>query len=105
VEGAPTADIPAATASPNDSLSDEKSKHQLRVEQLKLKLARTEADNIHKLATLEKRLARLEDMVSKQRNRIYKLEPNRKATETELKAKLRSAHVSAKEISVHFWLM
>ena len=54
VEGAPTADNPPATAGPNNSLSDEKSKHWLRVEQLKLELARNEADHIRKLATLEK---------------------------------------------------
>jgi hypothetical protein len=46
VEGAPTADNPPATAGPNDSLLDEKSKHRLRVEQLKLELARNEADHI-----------------------------------------------------------
>jgi hypothetical protein len=36
VEGAPTANNPPATAGPIDSLSDEKSKHRLPVEQLKL---------------------------------------------------------------------
>jgi hypothetical protein len=36
VEGAPTTDNPPAKAGPNDSFLDEKSKHQLRVEQLKL---------------------------------------------------------------------
>jgi hypothetical protein len=56
VEGAPTANNPPATAGPNDSLLDEKSKHQLRVEQLKLELARNKADHIRKLATLEKRV-------------------------------------------------
>jgi hypothetical protein len=61
VEGAPTADNPPATDGPNDSLLDEKSKHQLRVEQLKLELARNEADHIHKLATLEKRGAWLKE--------------------------------------------
>jgi hypothetical protein len=40
VEGAPTADNPPATAGPNDSLSDKKSKHRLRVKQLKLELER-----------------------------------------------------------------
>jgi hypothetical protein len=49
VEGAPTADNPPPTAGPNDSLSDEKSKHRLRVEQLKLELARNKADHIRKL--------------------------------------------------------
>jgi TolA-binding protein len=95
VEGGP--DNPPATAGPNDSLSDEKRKHQLRVEQLKLELARNKADNICKLATLEKRLAGLKDKVANQRNRISKLEADRKATETELKAKLRSAQLAAKE--------
>jgi hypothetical protein len=61
VEGAPTANNPPATAGPNDSLLDEKSKHQLRVEQLKLELARNEADHIRKLATLEKRGAWLKE--------------------------------------------
>ncbi len=45
VEGAPTADNPPATAGPNGSLSDEKSKHWLCVEQLKLELARIDAHN------------------------------------------------------------
>jgi hypothetical protein len=53
VEGAPTADNPPATAGATDSLSDENSKHRLRVEQLKLELVRNEAD------TLEKRVAGL----------------------------------------------
>jgi hypothetical protein len=56
VEGAPTADNLPARAGPNNSFSDEKSKHWLRVEQLKLELARIKADNICKQATLEKRL-------------------------------------------------
>jgi hypothetical protein len=55
VEGAPTADNPPATAGANDYLLDKKSKHRLRVEQLKLELARNEADHIRKLATLERR--------------------------------------------------
>ncbi len=97
VEGAPTADNPPATAGPNDSLSDEKSKQQLRVEQLKLELARNEADHIRKLATLEKRVTGLKETVANQRNRISKLEADRKATETELKAKLRSVQLAAKE--------
>jgi hypothetical protein len=69
VEGAPTADNPPATAGPNDSLSDKKSKHWLRVEQLKLELARNEADHIRKLATLDKRGAGLKETVVNQRNR------------------------------------
>jgi hypothetical protein len=97
VEGAPIAVIPLATAGLNDSFSDEKRKHRLRVERLKLELARNEADNIRKLATLEKRLAGLEDTVANQRNRMFKLEADRKVTETELKAKLRSAQLVAKE--------
>jgi hypothetical protein len=40
VEGA-TADNPPATAGPNHSLLDEKSKHRLRVEQLKLEFMRS----------------------------------------------------------------
>ncbi len=51
VEGAPTADNPPATAGPNDSFLDEKSKHQLRVQQLRIELERKEADNIRKQAT------------------------------------------------------
>jgi peptidoglycan hydrolase CwlO-like protein len=90
VEGAPTADNPAATAGPNDSLSEKKSKHRLCVEQLKLELARNVSDHIRKLATLEKRVTGLKEMVASQRNRISKLEADRKATETKLKAKLRS---------------
>jgi hypothetical protein len=82
VEGAPTANNPPATAGPNDSLSDKKSKHRMRVEQLRLELARNEADHIRKLATLEKRGAGLKETVANQRNRISKLEANRKATET-----------------------
>ncbi len=97
VEGAPTADNPPATAGPNDFLSDEKSKHRLRVEQLKLELARNEADHIRKLATLEKRVTGLKETVANQCNCISKLEADRKATETELKAKLRSVQLAAKE--------
>jgi hypothetical protein len=97
VEGAPTADNQPATAGLNDSLSDEKSKHRLRVEQLKLELARNEANHIRKLATLEKRGVGLKETVVNQRNRISKLEANQKATETELKAKLRSVQLAAKE--------
>jgi TolA-binding protein len=96
VEGAPTADNPPATAGPNDSFLDEKSKHRLRVEQLKLELARNEADHIRKLATLEKRVTGLQETVANQRNRISKLEAGRKATETELEAKLRSVQLAAK---------
>jgi hypothetical protein len=80
-----------------DSLPDEKSKHRLRVEQLKLKLARNEADHIRKLATFQKRVMGLEETVANQCNRISKLEANRKATETELKAKLWSVQLAAKE--------
>jgi predicted phage-related endonuclease len=91
VEGASTADNPPATAGPNDSLPDEKSKH------LKLELARKEADHIRKLATLAKRVTGLKETVVNQRNRISKLEADRKATETELKAKLRSVQLAANE--------
>jgi hypothetical protein len=80
-----------------DSLPDEKSKHRLRVEQLKLKLARNEADHIRKLATFQKRVMGLEETVANQCNCISKLEANRKATETELKAKLWSVQLAAKE--------
>jgi hypothetical protein len=97
VEGAPTADNPPATAGPNHSLSNEKSKHRLHAEQLKLELARNEADNIRNLATLEKILVGLKDRVANQRNRISNLKAGRKATETELKAKLWSAQLAAKE--------
>jgi hypothetical protein len=97
VEAAPTADNITATASPSDSLFDEKSKHRLSDEQLKLELARTEADFIQKQATLDKRLSGYRDMVATQRNRISKLEADLKAIETELKAKLRSAQLAAKE--------
>jgi TolA-binding protein len=97
VEEALTADNPPATAGPNDSLSDEKSKYRLRVEQLKLELARNKANHIRKLATLEKRVTGLKETVANQRNRISKLEADRKATETELKAKLRSVQLVAKE--------
>jgi hypothetical protein len=51
VEGTPTADNRPATAGPNNSLLDEKSKHRLRVEQLKLELARNKADHMRKLAS------------------------------------------------------
>jgi hypothetical protein len=69
----------------------------LRVEQLKLELARNEANHIRKLATLEKRGAGLKETVANQPNHISKLEADRKATETELKAKLRSVQLAAKE--------
>jgi predicted phage-related endonuclease len=99
VEAAPTADNITATASPSDSLFDEKSKHRLRVEQLKLELARTEANPnfIRKQATSDKKLSGYRDTVAIQRNRISKLEADRKAIETGLKAKLRSAQLAAKE--------
>jgi hypothetical protein len=98
VEGAPTADNPPATAGPNDSFLDEKSKHRLRVQQLKLDSARKEAENICKQATLEKRLVGYyKDTVAAQRNNNSKLEADRKATETELKVKLWSAQLRAKE--------
>jgi hypothetical protein len=57
VEGAPTADNPPATAGPNNSVLDEKSKHQLRVQQLRIELDCKDTDNICKQARLEKRLA------------------------------------------------
>jgi hypothetical protein len=49
-----SANNPPATAGPNDSFLDEKSKHRLRAKQLKLESARKEANNIRKQATLEK---------------------------------------------------
>jgi hypothetical protein len=55
VEGEPTADNPPATAGPDDSFLDEKSKHRLRVQQLKLDPARKEAENIPKQTTLQKK--------------------------------------------------
>jgi TolA-binding protein len=97
VEGAPTADNPPTTAGPNDSFLDEKSKYRLCVEELKLELARTKADSIRKQTTLETRLAGFKGTLANQRNRISKLEADRKATETELKAKLRSAQLASKE--------
>jgi CII-binding regulator of phage lambda lysogenization HflD len=50
-----------------------------------------------KLRTFKRRLAGLRDMVVNLHNRISKLEADRKATETELKAKLWSAQLAAKE--------
>jgi predicted phage-related endonuclease len=98
VEGAPTADNPPATAGPNDSFLDEKSKHRLRVQQLKLDLVHKEAENFCKQTALEKRLlVGYEDTVATQHNRISKLEADQKATETQLKAKLRSAQLGTKE--------
>jgi hypothetical protein len=44
-------------------------------------------------------------MVVNQRNHISKLEADRKAMETELKAKLQSAQLVAKKTLVHFWLV
>jgi hypothetical protein len=41
---------PPATAGPNDTFLDKKSKHLLRIEKLKLELACKEADNICKQA-------------------------------------------------------
>jgi hypothetical protein len=49
---------------------------------------------------LERELATVKDTVSSQRNRIAKLEADRRALETELKAKLRSAQLAAKDNSV-----
>jgi hypothetical protein len=97
VEGASTADNPPPTAGPNDSFLDEKSKLKVRVEQLKLELARKDADHIRKQATFDKRVTGYKDTVANQRNRNSKLELDRKATEAELKAKLRSAQLAAKE--------
>ncbi len=97
VEGAPTANNPPARAGPNDSFLDEKSKLKVRVEQLKLELARKDADHIRKQATFDKRVTGYKDTVANQRNRNSKLEADRKATEAELKAKLRSVQLAAKE--------
>jgi CII-binding regulator of phage lambda lysogenization HflD len=49
---------------------------------------------------LERKLATVNHMVASQRNRIAKLEADRKALGTELKAKLRSAQLAAKDNSV-----
>jgi hypothetical protein len=46
---------------------------------------------------LEKRVTGLKETIANQRNRISKLEADRKATETELKAKLRSVQLAEKE--------
>jgi hypothetical protein len=97
VEATPTAGNITATASPSDSLFYEKSKHRLRAEQLKLELARKEANFIRKQATLDKRLSECRDTVATQRNCISKLEADRKAIETGLKVKLRLAQLAAKE--------
>ncbi len=75
----------------------EKSKHELRVEKLNFESARKEADNLQKQAILKRKLDAVKHMVATQRNRVSKLEASRKALETELKAKLRSAQLAAKE--------
>jgi hypothetical protein len=100
VEGAPNANNPPLTASPNDLFLQEKSKHQARVEKLNLDLARKEVDNVRKQAISERKLATVKDTVSSQRTRLAKLEADRKALETNLKAKLRSTQLAAKDNSV-----
>jgi hypothetical protein len=64
MEGALYANNPPLTASPKDLFLQEKSEHQLRVEKLNLELARKEADNFRKQATLERKLATVKDTVS-----------------------------------------
>jgi hypothetical protein len=98
VEGALTANNPFGKAGPSESFLDEKSKRRLRVQQFKLDSARKEAENFRKQTTLKKRLVEYKDMVATQRNHISKLEVDRKATETELKAKLRSAQLAKENI-------
>jgi hypothetical protein len=100
VEGAPNANNPPLTASPNNLFFQEKSKHQLRVEKLNLELARKETDNVGKQAILERKLATVKDTALSQRNCIAKLEADRRAPGTKLKAKLRLAQLAAKDNSV-----
>ena len=100
VQGAPNANNLPLTASPNDLFLQEKSMHQLRVENLNFELARKETDNVRKQAISDRKLATVKGTVSSQRNRIAKLDADRKAVETELKAKLRSAKLAAKDNSV-----
>jgi hypothetical protein len=100
VEGVPNTNNPPLTASPNDLFLQEKSKHELRVEKLNLESARKGADNVRKQVILERKLATVRHTVQSQRNRIAKLEAGRKALETKLKAKLRSAQLAAKDNSV-----
>jgi hypothetical protein len=104
VEGAPNANNPPLTASPNDLFLQEKSKHQARVEKLNLDLARKEVDNVRKQAISERKLATVKDTVSSQRTRLAKLEADRKALETNLKAKLRSTQLAAKITPFRYWL-
>jgi hypothetical protein len=73
VKAAPTTDNPPATAGPSNSFFDEKSKHLLHIKQLKLELARKEADNICKHATFKVRLSGYRDTVAAQRNGISQL--------------------------------
>ena len=94
VEGAPNANNPPLTASPNDPFLHEKRKYQLDIEQLKLELARKERDNVRKQNILERKLATVKDSVASQRNHIAKLEADRRAVETEIKAKLRGPHAA-----------
>jgi hypothetical protein len=101
VEGASHANNPPLTASPNDIFLGEKIKHELRcVERLNLELARKKADNVRKQAKRERKLATVEDTVSSQRNRIAELDADRRALETDLKAKLRSVQLAAKDDSI-----
>ena len=86
MEGAPGTNNPPLTASPDDLFLEEKSKHQLRVEKLNLELARKEADNVRKQAILERKLATVKDTALSQRNRIAKLEADRRAPRTKRKA-------------------
>jgi hypothetical protein len=97
VEGAPNANNPPLTASPNDLFLQEKSKHELRAEKLNFESARKEADNVRKQAILKRKLDAVKHTVATQRNRISKLEASRKALETELKAKLRLTQLASKE--------
>ena len=53
-QGAPNANNLPLTASPNDLFLQEKSMHQLRVENLNFELARKETDNVRKQAILDR---------------------------------------------------
>jgi hypothetical protein len=98
-EGASNATKPPPTAIPNDRFLAEKLKLQLCVEKLNLEVARKESDNVRRKNTTDRKLANSKETVSSLRIRVAELDAARRALETELKAKLRSAQLAAKDNS------
>ena len=98
-EGASNATKPPPTAIPNDQFLAEKLKSEICVEKLNLEVACKDSDNIPRKNTTDRKLATSKETVSSLRICVAELDAARRALKTELKAKLRSAQLAAKDNS------